>query len=302
MAELPTNKKTRLIHAILWMVGALLSFSTMAVSARQLSIDLHPLQIVLLRSGVALVIILVIVGRRGFRSVATQRLPFHFFRNIIHFFGNLTWIVGVTLIPLADVFALEFTIPIWTAILAVWFLNEQMTRGKIVALVAGFAGILIIVRPGFSTFEFGTLMVLASAFFFAITHACTKSLSSTESAVTVIFYMFIIQVPIGFIGAMFVWEMPQLHHTPWILLIGISALTAHYCVVNALRLVDATVVLPIDFLRMPMIAVVGFLFYAEPLSAFTFAGAILIFGGVYYNLVAEGRAAGATIDEDQPKA
>ena len=298
MSDLPDNPKTRLIQAVLWMIVVMLSFSAMAIAA--LSADLEPLEIVVLRSGLGLLIVLLLVGRSGFQTVRTARLRMHFLRNIVHFGGNLTWIIGVTMIPLASVFALEFTIPIWVALLAILFLGERLTLGKVVALVCGFGGILIIVRPGLIAFEVGTAFVLASAFFFAVANVCTKTLSATEHPLSILFYMFIIQVPIGVVGAAFVWKMPTLSHLPWILLIGVSAVSSHYCVVRALSLVDATVVLPIDFLRMPLIAVVGFFFYAEPFSPFTFAGAVLIFGGVYYSLLSESRRASAAKKTETP--
>jgi drug/metabolite transporter (DMT)-like permease len=271
------------------MCGTLMSFLTMAIAARELSDTLNPFQIVFMRTSVALVIVLAMVAHQGKAAIYTQRLPLHFFRNIIHYGANLFWIVGVGLIPLAQVFALEFSIPIWVALLAVVFLKEKMTIGKIVAIVLGFAGVLIILRPGLVSTDFGSLAVLAASLGFAISNVATKSLARQDSALTIIFLMFLMQWPIGAIGASIVWITPEWADVPWIALIGVTALTAHYTMTRALMLADATVVIPIDFIRMPMIAVIGFFFYAEPFSAWIFLGAGLIFAGNYYSIYRERR-------------
>ena len=168
-----------------------MSFLTMAIAARELSDTLNPFQIVFMRTSVALVIVLAMVAHQGKAAIYTQRLPLHFFRNIIHYGANLSWIVGVGLIPLAQVFALEFSIPIWVALLAVVFLKEKMTIGKIVAIVLGFAGVLIILRPGLVSIDFGSLAVLAASLGFAISNVATKSLARQDSALTIIFLMFL---------------------------------------------------------------------------------------------------------------
>lgn len=262
---------------------------TLAIAARELSDTLSPFQIVFMRTSVALAIILMVVARSGRSGLKTKRLGFQTFRSVIHYGANLSWIVGVSMIPFAQVFALEFTMPIWIAILAVLFLGEKMTVGKVVAIVFGFIGVLVILRPGMVAIETGSIAVLAASFGFAVASVSTKSLSGTDTPLAILFYMFIVQWPVSAIGGLYVWVTPVWADAPWILLVGIVSLTAHYTMTRALMLADATVVLPIDFLRMPMIAVIGFLFYAEPFSAAIFLGAVLIFAGNYYNIRAESR-------------
>ncbi len=272
------------------MVGTLFSFLGMAIAARQLSQTLDPFQIVFLRTSVALAIVLIIALKLGRAPIRTRRFGFHLVRNGVHYCANFLWIFGVGLIPLAQVFALEFTIPIWLAIFAVIFLRERMTLGKAVAILFGFGGVLIILRPGLVAIEAGSLAILGASVGFAMSNVITKALTRTDSSFAIVFYMFVIQWPIGLVGASLVWVMPTWNDVPWIGLIGVTALSAHYCMARALALADATLVIPIDFLRMPMIAVIGFLFYGEPFSAFIFLGAILIFAGNYYNIRAESRA------------
>ncbi len=289
----PVSKdRANLLKAIFWITGTLMSFLLLAIAVRELSDTLNSFQIMFMRTVVALFIILVVVAKNGRGGLTTKRLRFHLFRNIIHYGATLAWIVGVGLIPLAQVFALEFTMPIWVALLAVMFLKERMTVGKLVAIVFGFAGVLVILRPGLVAIDFGSIVVLAASVGFAIAIVCVKSLSSTDSPLAIQFYMFVIQLPIAAIGGLYVWVTPEWADLPWIILAGTLSLTAHYTMAKALILADISVVLPIDFLRMPLIAVLGFFLYAEPFSAAIFIGAVLIFAGNYYNIRAESRSHG----------
>ena len=281
------HERGKLYRAVLWMVGTLVSFATMAIAVRELTDTINSFEIVFLRTSVALTIILGIVLFRGWKTILTNHLRLHIFRNSIHYIGNLTWIIGVSLIPLAQVFALEFSIPIWVAIFAVLFLKERLTIGKIIAISSGFLGVLVILRPGLITIDQGSLAVLSAAFCFATANVITKSLSKTDQPLTILFLMFIMQLPISAIGAYFVWTTPVWTDCPWILLVGMMSLTAHYCMTRAITLADVTVVIPIDFMRMPIIAIIGFYLYSEPFSIWIFLGAVLIFSGNYFNIYHE---------------
>ncbi len=261
----------------------------MAVAARELSDTINPFQIVFLRTIVAFSVVVVLVFRAAPGAISIRRPRLHIFRNVVHYFGNLTWIIGVGLIPLAQVFALEFTIPIWVAMMAVFFLKEKMTVGKLVAIVLGFIGVLIVLRPGLVAIESGSISVLIASLAFAVAFVTAKSLSRDNTPLAILFWMFALQLPISAIGGIYVWSTPEWVDLPWILWIGVTASTAHYSMVRALALADVTVILPIDFIRMPMIAVIGFFFYAEPFSIWIFLGAVLIFAGNYYNIHRERR-------------
>ncbi|MDP7600726.1 MAG: DMT family transporter [Rhodospirillales bacterium] len=282
-----STSQANLYRAILWVFAMLFSFLTMAVAVRELSDTLKPFQIVFLRTIVALSVVVVIVIRAKPGALSFQRAPLQIFRNVIHYGANLTWIIGVGLIPLAQVFALEFTIPIWVAIMAVLFLKEKMTVGKIVATILGFVGVLVVLRPGMVAIEIGSISVLAASVGFAIAFVTGKSLARDNSPLTLLFGMFATQLPVSAIGGIAVWVMPEWADVPWILWIGAMALTAHYSMVRALALADVTLILPIDFLRMPLIAIIGFFLYAEPFSIWIFLGAVLIFAGNYYNIYRE---------------
>ena len=271
------------------MAGALTSFMVMAVAVRELSGAMSAFQMLFVRSGLGLAFLVVVLSATGWGQVRTQRLTGHVFRNLAHFTGQVLWIVGIKLLPLATVFAIEFTTPIWGAILAVLFLGERMNQGRWIALGGGFIGILVILRPGIGQFDPDLLIMIGCALFFGITTVITKWLTRTEGAPTILFYMTLMQMLFGLAVSVFDWAPVALHNWPWLVLLAITGLSAHYCIVRALGYADATVVMPMDFLRLPVIAVLGFVVYAEPLDLVTLIGAVLIFAGNYYSIRRESR-------------
>lgn len=277
------------LRGVLWMGGAVLSFSTMAIAARELLAHMGPFQILFVRSLVMMAIVLVIVAQAKDAVTATRRLPLHVFRNVIHFGGQYCWVFAIGALPLATVFAIEFTMPVWTAILAALILKERLTRSRMVMLVLGLVGVLIILRPGFGLFHPAALVALAASLFYAGNMITTKQLSSTDSPLAVLFWMSVVQAPLSLVAALPGWVSPPISHLPWMILIGVGSYTAHYCMTRAFKLADATVAVPIDFVRLPLIAVVGALFYNEPFDLMIIVGAAVIFAGTYYSLSREAR-------------
>lgn len=280
------------LRGALWMGGALLSFSLMAVAVRELLRTMASFEILFLRSLVSFVLVLAVLPRFGLAVLRTRRFGLHVVRNVLHFGGQYAWVYAIAMLPLATVFAIEFTMPVWAAVLAMLVLGERLNRGRTVMLVLGLAGILIILRPGFGIVQPAALVMLAGSFAFASTMIATKRLSENDSALAVLFYMSAIQLPLGLIPALPGWVAPTLTDVPWTVAVGGAALSAHYCMTRAVRIADAMLVIPIDFLRLPLIAVVGMLFYREPLEMPILLGAALIFAGTYYSIRRESRKLG----------
>ncbi len=274
------------------MTGALLSFSAMAVSIRGLVGRLNIFEILTIRSGTGVLVLLALVATLPElrATLALRRMGLHAVRNSVHFASQYAWALSLTLLPLATVFALEFTMPAWVALLAMPLLGERMTLSRVGSIVLGFTGVLIIVRPGFESFQPGVLLVLAAALGFAISLITTKQLTMNVGTFAILFWMNVMQLPMGLAGSnpLFILDLDA-HHLPAIIGVGIAGLSSHFCLTNAFRAGDATVVVPFDFLRIPLIALVGWLFYAEPLDLFVFAGAGVIIVGVVWNLRAEVR-------------
>jgi drug/metabolite transporter (DMT)-like permease len=283
---------SKILTVVFWMTGALFAFSATAVAVRGLSPAFSIFEILSIRNAVGLAILLAfaLVKPDLRRQLKPRRMKLHLLRNVLHFAGTDGWAYSLTLLPLATVFALEFTSPAWVALLAIPFLREALTRGRLVAVVAGFAGVLIILRPGVETFQPASLLVLAVAFTFALVAIVTKRLTITESTFSIIFMMNLIQLPLNLLGISGAfWERIELSHALPIIGVSLGGLLSHYCLTNAYRHGDASMVVPLDFLRVPLIAIVGWRLYGEALDPYVFVGSACIVAGLVYSLRREAK-------------
>lgn len=278
------------LKAALWTAGALASFIAMAISGRELASELSTFQILFFRSLIGLAVISIALSRTGWSQIRTTRPVLQVVRNIAHYVGQFGWFYGIALLPLAQVFALEFTIPIWATFLAPFLLSERITAGRLATIVIGFIGILIILRPGMVPINLATMAVLMAAVGYALAHLMTKMLISTDSPLTILFYMTVVQLPLGLVPSLYDWVWPSQLMWPWLIVVGLSALCAHYCLSRAFILADALMVLPMDFLRLPLIALIGYLFYNETLDVLVFIGALVILGGNIIGVTTEAKA------------
>ncbi|MBE1282305.1 MAG: EamA family transporter [Rhodobacteraceae bacterium] len=288
------QSESQIGKAALWMTGAIASFSAMAVAGRQVSFALDTFEIMMYRSVVGVLVICALLTFGGnWHKVSGRMLGTHFLRNAAHFTGQNLWFYAVTVIPLAQVFALEFTSPLWVIILSPLFLGERMTKPRVIAGILGFVGILLVARPDPGNLNIGVVTAASSAVFFALTAMFTKRLTRKQEVIEIMFWLTTMQLALGILCAGIDGDvaLPDAVTAPWLILIGFAGLLAHFCLTSALSVAPATVVVPIDFARLPVIAVIGMLLYDEPLDLFVFAGAALIFGGNYYNILSETRAA-----------
>ncbi|MCZ4266556.1 DMT family transporter [Rhodobacteraceae bacterium G21628-S1] len=283
-----SEQDNTLLRAAIWMIGAILSFSAMAIAGREASLSLDTFEIMMYRSFVGVVVVAVaITVLRRWHMVSTKRLAQHGLRNMAHFTGQNLWFYAVSVIPLAQVFALEFTSPIWVILLAPLLLGEKLTRMRGIAVTLGFIGILIVARPSPSTFNIGLACAAGSAIFFALTNIATKRLTRNESIWSIMFWLTTMQLIMGiiFAGWDFDITLPDAQSLPFILIIGCAGLSAHFCITNALSLAPAALVVPIDFARLPFIALLGWLIYGESVEIWLFVGAALILAGNFINIV-----------------
>jgi len=275
------------------MGGALLSFSVTAVAVRALAPAFSVFEMLAIRNAAGIVILLVLAGlklelRAGLKP---RRFRLHLARNVLHFLGTDGWAFSLTLLPLATVFALEFTTPAWVALLAIPLLQERMTAGRLVAVLLGFAGVLIILRPGVETLQPASLLMLGVAFSFALVAIMTKHLTRTESTFSILFFMNLLQLPMNLAGvSRAFWTAIQPGHVLPIIGICLGGLLSHFCLTNAYRQGDATMVVPLDFLRIPLIAFVGWQLYGEALDPYVFLGSACIVVGLIYSLNREAKS------------
>jgi drug/metabolite transporter (DMT)-like permease len=293
----PTERSSmanvRLLSAVMWMGGSLLSFSVLAVSIREVSKALSVSELLALRAGIGLAIVVVVGLLRPhlWQDLSLSRLGLHVVRNGVHYGAQTLWATGITLLPLATVFALEFTMPAWTALLAVTFLGERMTASRFGVVILGFIGVLVIVRPGYEAFQPAAVLVLLAALGYGVSMTATKQLTRSQTTFAIVFWMNLMQLPMTMASSdpLFVTRIEPSMILP-ALAIGVTGLSSHFCLSNAFRAADAVIVVPMDFLRIPLIAVIGWALYGELVDVFVVLGAGLIIAGVLWNLIDESRS------------
>ncbi|MEO6744543.1 MAG: DMT family transporter [Caldimonas sp.] len=271
--------------AAAWMAGWLSLMVIIAVAGREAMRELGVFQLMEMRSIIGLVLFAPLVrAAGGLGAMRTARLRGHVARNTVHYGAQFGWFFALTLIPIGQVVAIEFTMPIWTALLATAFLAERMNAWKVLAVVLGLLGVGLIVRPSADGLNLGQVVALAAALGFAVSLTLVKSLTRNDSAVVIAFWMLIVQSILGLLPALAQWRWPSTGVWGWVLVVAFCGTFSHYCMARALRHADATVVVPMDFLRVPLSAVAGWLVYSERMDLWTVGGALLILGGNLLNL------------------
>jgi drug/metabolite transporter (DMT)-like permease len=285
LSSVPSRSVSPIVRAAGWMSGWLALMVVIAVAGREAARELSVFQIMLLRSTLGMAMLWPLVrAAGGLAAVRTERLPQHALRNAVHYAAQYGWFVALTLIPLAQVVSIEFTMPIWSAALAVAFLGERMSSRKWFSVLLGLVGVAVIVRPGAGAVSIGQLIALSSAFGFAISVVLVKSLTRTDAAIVISFWMLVVQSAIGLVPALVVWQWPSTQIWSWVVVVAFCGTYSHYCFARAMQHADATVVVPMDFLRVPLTALVGWLAYSEGLDLFTLLGVGLILAGNLLNL------------------
>lgn len=278
------------IKAGIWMMGAVVSFTLMAVAGREVLHELDTFEVMTYRSIMGILIVFFIAKYSGtLDEINIQNLSLHLIRNITHFIGQNLWFFAVTAITLPQLFAFEFSVPIWVALFAPIFLSEKLTKRRLLAALIGFIGILIVARPGDLGLNPGIIAAALCAICFTGTGIATKLLTRTQSITCILFWLTVMQAILGIIcaGYDFDIQLPSSSTLPWVILIGVAGLTAHFCITRALQLADAIVVYPMDFVRLPLATTVGVLFYSEPIQFLVFVGSAIILGANFLNIISE---------------
>ncbi|MGJ8583259.1 MAG: DMT family transporter [Marinosulfonomonas sp.] len=291
-----TQPQSRPVAAAIWMIGSIVSFTAMAVAARAVSFEMDTFEIMMYRSLLGVIVVLSVATLAGTRQqITTRSLGTQIVRNLFHFTGQNLWLFAVTVVPLAQVFALEFTLPIWVMFLAAIVLGESLTRTRVMTAVIGFAGILIVTRPWSIGLSAGIVAAALAAIGFAASAVFTRLLTRTETITCIMFWLTGTQLVFGLICAGYDGDIaiPSAGSVPWLVVIGMAGLVAHFCLTTALSLAPAAVVVPIDFVRLPLIVAVGYFLYNEPLEPPVLLGAIIIFAATYYNIRVEARNSAA---------
>lgn len=284
-----TRDAARLDRPILgaaWMLGTVASFGLMQLAGRELSGSHDVVMVMVYRSLVGLILILPIaLVFGGVRVLATGKPLSHLLRNGVHFLGQMSWFYGIAHLALADVSALNAMVPIFGIVLAIVFMREALSGPRAFAVLCGFLGVLIVVRPGFVPLETATYVTLLGAWFYAVSIVMMKALTRSEPPLRIVLYMMAIQFCIALALAGGSIAMPSFADVPWVFIVGASGLTAHYCMARAVSIADASVILPISYLQLPVMALVGLTLYGEQLDFYTLGGGFLIFAATYLNVL-----------------
>lgn len=273
------------LRAAFWMSGWLLLMLFVAIAGRETLRDLNVFQVMEVRSIIGFFMLApIVLMNGGFGAMKTARPLAHVTRNLVHYVSQLGWFFALTLIPLSQLVSIEFTMPIWIALMAAFFLGERMTASKTIAIALGLVGVLVIVRPATGEINPGQLVALASAFGFSISITLIKSLTRTDSALKIIFWMIVVQASAGLVPALALWQWPSAYVWMWLVVVAFCGTFSHFCMARAMLYADATVVVPMDFLRVPLSAAIGWLLYNEQLDMFTLLGAALILAANLLNL------------------
>ena len=281
---------SHLTQSIFWMLGAMISFTLMAVSGRELFSSLDTFEIMLYRSLVGVFLVLSF-GKyfKTLHQIRVENLSLHFIRNISHFGGQNFWFYAIALIPFSQLFAFEFSTPLFIVFLAPIFLGELLTKEKIFAAAIGFFGIMLVARPDLNTISWALIAAFLLPICFAATAIATKLLTRKFSLTCILFWLVIMQTVFSLLcaGYDFDIKIPTKTDLPFLLVVSVTGLTAHLCMTKAFSLAPVSVVMPIDFVRLPLISMVGYLFYNEVLTWYIVLGSVLVFLGNYINIKAE---------------
>lgn len=282
-----TQSQPQPLKAALWMCGAIVSFVMMAIAGRAVQAELNTFELMFWRSLIGFGIVAAIIRLKAgdFALVRTRHWGQHLVRNVFHFFGQNMWFYGLVMIPLSQLVALEFTSPIWVVLLAPFFLGERLTGTKLALTALGFLGVLVVAQPGVQPLNLGHAAGVAAAVGFAINLIFTRKIMQHDQVLCVLFWMTLSQTAMALVLALavgFTW--PSLALSPWLLVIALTGLTAHYSLTSALGLAPASLVAPMEFARLPIIALVGMALYSESLDPWVFLGAAIIFSANFLNL------------------
>lgn len=267
---------------MMFMVLSTIGFASMHGVVRHLSADLHPFEIAFFRNLFGLVALLPWFLRLGVAPLRTNRFGLYLVRALVNVVAMLMFFYAVSITPLAELQALGFTAPLFATVLAMIFLGERVRLRRWTALIVGFAGAMLIIRPGFEEVSLGSMLVLGSSAIWALALIIIKVLSRTESSVTITAYMVLLMTPLSAIPAYFVWQWPVGEQWLWLVAVGVIGTLAQMAMAQSFRVADATAVLPLDFTKLIWGAAIGYLAFAEIPDVWTWIGGITIFSGATY--------------------
>ena len=269
------------VRSILYMISGAFWFSVMTAMVRYLSHQMNVFEIVFFRNFFALAFMISWLVRSEAGSISTTRFKLYGLRSMNGMIAMMLWFSALTLVPLPQAVALSFSTPLFTTLAAMIFLHEKVGRHRWMALMIGFAGTLIILRPG-GHFEMSYLLVLGASVSWSISNILIKQLTRTESPHAIVFYMTLFMTPISLPPALLHWTTPSMKLLLWLVVLAAIANLAQICISKAYSKADMSVVQPFDFTRLIFASVIAYLMFDEVIDLWTMVGAIIILASTIY--------------------
>ena len=274
--------RNKFLYVTLLAISATLFGSSMGAGVKLLSDDLHPIIICFYRCLMGLILIIPFVALNNFKALKSNNTKLQLIRASINIISMICWFSAIGIMHFEKATALGFTTPLFTTILAVIVLGEVIRFHRTAALILGFIGIIIIIRPGYVPFEYGTLLMLAASLSFSFVLIFVKKLSATDSSLTIIFYHLLYMTPVFFILSLFYWESISFNQLIIFVFMGASGLLSHWCLAQAFKLSDTTFVMPLQFTKLIWASLIGLFIFAEQPDVWTWVGGVIIFISVVY--------------------
>ena len=282
MSDTAQAGRHRFVVSACWAVLAAVSFAVMMTSVRHMDGKFDAFEIVFFRALIGVFIVIPLVTKSGLKALRTERMPMHIVRTMFALFAMATLYYSLAELAVAQAIALTFLIPLFTTIAAGTVLGERVGIHRWSATLVGFAGAMVIIRPGFAEVSGPVLLVVLSSALYAGAWSSVKILTRTDYAAVTVFWMNVLMVPLTAIPLFWVWVAPSVKDILPLLIMALSGWSAHFCQARAFESSDASAVMPFDFLRLPLGALFGYLLFAEFIDAWTWAGAVIIFLAGYY--------------------
>jgi drug/metabolite transporter (DMT)-like permease len=288
--EIPSTLKGMILLVLAGAMFSCMHGTIRLVSGGPTSTDgLHPFEIAFFRNFFGLVALLPLLMNAGFSSLRTTRFSLHLTRAVLQVFSMMMFFTALKISPLAEATALSFLAPLFATVGAILFLGEKAKIRRWTALVVGFAGALIILRPGFQEISFGLILVLGASAIWGGAMLIIKSLAKTDSSVSIAAYMAILMTPMSLIPALYFWRMPTPEEFVGLFIIGVFGSFGHVMLAQAFKEAEATAILPLDFTRLIWAAIVGYVLFAEVPGVWTWIGGGVIFSAATYVAYRESR-------------
>lgn len=279
------------VKGVLWMILSSVFYALIYAVVRGLT-DVFPVnEIVFFRALFGSMFMLPWVFSVGLAGLRTQKKHLYFWRMLFSYIGAVAWMHGISGMPLADANALMFTMPLFTVIFAAVWLSERPGPHRWAATFAGLVGALIILRPGLIEISFPALATIFAAATFAVALTCTKSLTRTENPNAVVFYLYTLMIPPAAVSLFWGWSNPVLGDLPLLIALGLCTIGAQQCQTRAFRVAPASLVVIVNYIQLPLIALLGYLLFDQTTDIWTWAGAAVICVSTYYVGYQESRAA-----------